>query len=100
MNPIDQLKQHCGTVDGEFNSNNPKTKASCTVDNSKIIMNRGREKTGARVEMDDNNTTVKGRIQAGNNHLEVESDPDFVAGQSILMVKNPNGESIEITSDK
>lgn len=41
-------------------------------------------------------TTAKGRIQDRDENLEVQSDTEFVAGQSILQVKNAEGESIEI----
>lgn len=95
----DDLARHCERVDGEFSINPTQVKASCTVDDAKMIMNNHRGESGLRVQMDKQGTSVKGRIQGKTEELEITSDPDFVAGQKILQAKNPDGESIEIITD-
>jgi len=95
----DDLARHCERLDGEFSTNPTQVKASCSIGDSKIVMNDHRGETGFRVEKEGSMTKVKGRIQDSNENLEVQSDPDFVAGQSILQVKNAEGESIEIIKD-
>jgi len=98
--PMDQLKNQCRVVGGAFSSNNVQTKASCQVGNAKIVMNKNRKETRARIEMNDVNISVKGSIQSDRHDLNVQSGPDFVAGQEILMVENPQGESIQMINDQ
>lgn len=94
----DRLAEACEKVDGQFSARPTQVKASCSLGNGKMILNDfgDRDESGLRVEMENKGTTVKGRIQGKSNNIKFEGDTNFVAGQTILQAKNPDGESIEI----
>lgn len=42
----DDLARHCERLDGEFSANPTQVKASCSIGDSKIVMNDHRGETG------------------------------------------------------